>query len=92
MQGVIFDIPSTVNARPENVSRQEKFMAWRRTKKTSGHYGYDGPRPPSAMNRYYFKLYALDKMLNLKPGLTKEGLLAAMKGHVLAETQIKGQT
>jgi hypothetical protein len=37
------------------------------------------------------KLYALDAMLNLKAGLTKEDLLAAIKGHVLAEAQVMGK-
>jgi phosphatidylethanolamine-binding protein (PEBP) family uncharacterized protein len=39
---------------------------------------------------YYFKLYALDTMFNLKLGLTKDELLKAMEGHVLAEVQLMG--
>ena len=30
-------------------------------------------------------------MLNLKPGLTKDDLLQAIKGHVLAEAQLMGR-
>jgi len=37
-----------------------------------------------------FKLYALDTMLNLKPGVMKKDLLKAMEGHVLAEGQLMG--
>jgi Raf kinase inhibitor-like YbhB/YbcL family protein len=55
-----------------------------------GKIGYDGPCPPSGVHRYYFKLYALDQALELKAGATKLQLLEAMKGHVLAETQLMG--
>ena len=51
----------------------------------------NGPCPPPGKpHRYFFKLYALDTMLDLKPGLTKKDLLKAMEGHVLAEGQLMG--
>jgi hypothetical protein len=40
------------------------------------------------MHRYYFKLYAVDALLDLKPGATKSQVLQAMKEHVLAEAQL----
>jgi Raf kinase inhibitor-like YbhB/YbcL family protein len=52
--------------------------------------GYDGPCPPSGIHRYYFELYALDTVLNLGAGVTNAELLSAMKGHVLAQTQMMG--
>ena len=52
--------------------------------------GYDGPCPPSGIHRYYFKLYALNSLLSVGAGLTKEQLWAVMKGHILAETQVVG--
>jgi Raf kinase inhibitor-like YbhB/YbcL family protein len=55
-----------------------------------GRIGYDGPCPPSGTHRYYFKLYALDSLLPLPAGATKDRLLKAMKGHILAWTQIMG--
>jgi hypothetical protein len=55
-----------------------------------GKIGYDGPCPPSGTHRYYFKLYALDSVLTLKPGASKIQLLGAMKGHILGETQLMG--
>jgi Raf kinase inhibitor-like YbhB/YbcL family protein len=55
-----------------------------------GKIGYDGPCPPSGVHRYYFKLYALDQSLELKAGAGKLQLLEAMKGHILAETQLMG--
>jgi len=89
---VIFDIPATVRAFPENVSRKEEIPGLGKNgKNTSRRWGYDGPCPPDGLHRYYFKLYALDSMLNLKAGLTKDELLSAMKGHILAETQLMGR-
>jgi Raf kinase inhibitor-like YbhB/YbcL family protein len=52
---------------------------------------YDGPQPPSGTHRYVFKLYALDMVLNLKPGAAKADLLKAMEGHVLARGQLIGK-
>lgn len=52
--------------------------------------GYDGPCPPSGQHRYYFKLYALDSMLNLPAGAMKSELVKAMDKHVLGWTQIMG--
>jgi len=53
--------------------------------------GYGGPMPPPGKpHRYFFKLYALDTLLELKPGVIKREVEAAMKGHVLAEGQLMG--
>ena len=52
--------------------------------------GYGGPCPPDGTHRYFFKLYALDKMLELDSGATKEALLQAMGDHVLAEAELMG--
>ena len=58
----------------------------------SDNVGYRGPAPPpgSGQHRYFFKIYALDSVLALKAGATKQQLLAAMSGHVLAEGQLVG--
>jgi hypothetical protein len=52
--------------------------------------GYGGPCPPGGTHRYYFKLYALDTELDLDSGATKDQLLEAMQGHILAEAQLMG--
>ena len=89
---VIFDIPANVKSLPEKVAKQEEIEGLGKNgKNTSGRWGYDGPCPPGGTHRYYFKLYALDTMLNLNIGLSKEELLKAMKGHILAEAQVMGR-
>ncbi len=55
-----------------------------------GSTGYGGPCPPSGTHRYFFKLYALDRMLYLPPFSKKSDLERAMSGHVLAQVQLMG--
>lgn len=57
-----------------------------------GESAWGGPMPPpgSGRHRYFFKLYALDTALGLRPGATKADLLDAMQGHVLAEGSLHG--
>ena len=53
--------------------------------------GYGGPAPPSGTHRYYFKLYALDKTLDLKEGATKDVVVKAMNDHIVAQGQLMGK-
>ena len=60
--------------------------------KTSfGRKSYGGPCPPGGTHRYFFKLYALDLVLNLKEGSSKADLEKAMAGHVLSEAILMGK-
>jgi len=56
-----------------------------------GKYGYGGPCPPGGTHRYFFKLYALDSMLNLTGKITKRSLLDAMKGRTLGQAELMGK-
>lgn len=53
-----------------------------------GKLEYGGPCPPSGTHRYYFKLYALDTMLDLQPGTSKKQLEKAMTGHIIEEAKL----
>ncbi|MEW5894250.1 MAG: YbhB/YbcL family Raf kinase inhibitor-like protein [Candidatus Omnitrophota bacterium] len=55
-----------------------------------GQLNYGGPCPPGGTHRYFFKVYALDKKLGLGEGLSKEGLIAAMEGHILDQAVLMG--
>jgi len=59
------------------------------------YYGYDGPCPPfndSIVHRYDFTAYALDvARLDVGGKLTAPDVLAAMKGHILAQAGIRGK-
>ncbi len=53
-------------------------------------HNYGGPCPPSGTHRYFFKLYALDGILNFSADAGKAGLEKSMQGRILAQAQIVG--
>ena len=55
-----------------------------------GRTGYGGPCPPIGRHRYFHRLYALDALLPDLQQPTKARLLAALEGHILAETHLMG--
>ena len=58
----------------------------------TGKPGYMGPYPPNGHgpHNYYFWIYALDKPLGLKPGLTLDKLYQSIEGHVLEQARLVG--
>jgi Raf kinase inhibitor-like YbhB/YbcL family protein len=89
---VLYDLPAGTNALREDVARTQYIAGNARQGINDFHrLGYGGPCPPPGKpHRYYFKLYALDRRLDLEPGATKMDVEAAMKGHILAEGQLMG--
>jgi len=89
---VLFNLPGAAASLPQGVPPDKTLAgggvhgtnSWRRI-------GYGGPCPPSGTHRYFFKLYALDTMLNLGNNATAKDVQAAIKGHVLAEAQLMGR-
>lgn len=81
---VAFDIPLTDEI-PEGVSDLGTAGV-----NSSGNLGYTGPCPPSGTHRYFFRLYALDTTLGLSEGATKQEVLEAAEGHVLAQGTLMG--
>lgn len=55
-----------------------------------GETGYGGPKPPSGTHRYFFKLFALDTMLEPNTAVDRTVLYQAMDGHVIDQAQIIG--
>lgn len=59
-------------------------------KNGSGKNQYQGPCPPDAEHRYFFKLYALDTILNLKEGATKADVENTMTNHIMQKAELIG--
>jgi len=57
----------------------------------NGTLGYHGPRPANGFHRYFFNLYALDTILSLQKGATKQELLHAMETHILSSGTLMGK-
>ena len=89
---VLYDIPADVRELSAGIGREESLQnGAKQGKNDFGKTGYGGPCPPGGRaHHYHFRLYALDQMTGLKSRATKDHLLGAMKGHVLAETQLIG--
>jgi Raf kinase inhibitor-like YbhB/YbcL family protein len=56
-----------------------------------GKSGYRGPCPPPGTHRYSFKIFALDRELELRSGAKRSQVDAAMKGHVIAQGELVGR-
>lgn len=56
-----------------------------------GKNKYSGPCPPPGLQRYYFKLYALDTTLDLPPKSKRKTIDSAIKSHVIAEAALMGR-
>lgn len=82
---VIYDIPPHIKRIEENSTPPGVIGTG-----TGGELRYQGPCPPDREHRYFFKLYALDTLLHIKKGATKEEVVRFMDGHVLATAELIG--
>ncbi len=88
---VIFNLPPDSDGLPEHVPPQKKLSDGAlQGSNDFRKIGYGGPCPPGGIHRYFFKLYALDMVLDLQTGSTKAALERAMQGQVLAEARLMG--
>jgi Raf kinase inhibitor-like YbhB/YbcL family protein len=89
---VVYDLPPELQGLPENLPRDKTFaVGGVQGVNNSSELGYKGPCPPSGTHRYFFRLYALDAKTDLPAGETKNRLLKAMEGHILAQGQLMGK-
>jgi Raf kinase inhibitor-like YbhB/YbcL family protein len=89
---VLFNLPAESTELPAAIPSDKTLSNGAvHGKNDFGRLGYGGPCPPGGTHRYYFKLYALDTQLNLASGITKNQLLDAMEGHILAQGQLMGK-
>ena len=80
---LLWDLPAATKGLGEGERKAEGLNG-------TGTAGYVGPCPPDRSHRYFFKLYALDTMLTGKKIADKADLLAAMKGHIVEQSELIG--
>lgn len=89
---VIYNIPPEKTGLSESIPNDETLADGTRQGISSfGETGYGGPCPPSGTHRYYFKIYALDRKIDVVPIMDKDTIEEAMQGHILAQGQLMGR-
>ncbi len=83
---IVFNIPPDTSSIPE---------AWVpigiRGRGTRGELEYGGPRPPDREHRYFFRVYALDSMIDFPEGSSKQAILDGAQSHILATAELMGR-
>ncbi len=88
---VLYNLPADGLGLIENTPQTEALNGGGvQGKNDFGKIGYGGPCPPSGTHHYFFKFYALDSELPLKPGATKAEVEKAMEGHIVGQAQLMG--
>jgi len=93
---VLYDLPAALTGLPESLPKTPLVLDGAKHGACWGvdrfeRTGYHGPCPPPGKpHRYFFRLYALDAPLGLKPGATKAQVLKAMTGRVAASAELIG--
>ena len=89
---VIYNLPPVMQALDREVPEGGRYGSQAFQGMNDFHrIGYGGPQPPQGEHRYFFTLYALDTVLNLQQGVSKNKLLKAMEGHILDKAELMGR-
>lgn len=83
---VLYNLPATLSELAEGTSAGTPGIS------DFGTPGYGGPLPPPGHGRhhYFFVLMALDRELDLEPGLTLWQLMARVEPHVIGMNRLMG--
>jgi len=88
---VLYNLPAETRGLPEAIPPDADLPDGSRHGRNSWRrLGYGGPCPPSGTHRYFFKLYALDTVLDLVASASKKQLLRTMERHILAQAELMG--
>jgi len=93
---IVYDLPADVTALREGLPTEPVLQSPKGVKQgtnSMGATGYVGPKPPvdDPAHAYHFQVFALDvASLGIDPARTRDEVIAAMQGHVLAVGEIVG--
>jgi Raf kinase inhibitor-like YbhB/YbcL family protein len=87
---VVYNLPPSTTMLPDAVRPDSLPSGARNGKNDWNKVGWGGPCPPIGTHRYFHKLYALDVVLPDLHEPTKDQLLKAMEGHVVASAELIG--
>lgn len=92
MHWVLWNAPGTARGLDEGVKAEPSLPdGARQGRNDFKRIGWNGPCPPPGKpHRYFFRLHALDRPLDLAPGATKAELVKAMQGHTLGSAELVG--
>jgi Raf kinase inhibitor-like YbhB/YbcL family protein len=90
---LLFDVPATEHGLTEGIGLADPDVGGGLQGRNGfGKLGYGGPCPPSGTHRYYFRLYATERRLELRSGVGREDVDAALKrAGVLATAELMGR-
>ncbi len=82
---VVYNIPPNTTELPENINPEYQAL------NDFGKYNYAGPCPSDEKQHHYiFRAYALDVILMTNDGMTMKDLEKAMRGHIVAQSELVG--
>ena len=92
---ILYNLPPTTERLPQDLPKQRQLtdpVTGVQGTNAAGQVGYFGPKPPRGdpAHHYHFQVFALDRVLQLRPDATRQDLLNAMAGHVVAKGQLVG--
>lgn len=91
---LIYNMDTGGRSLPENVEKAERPANGASGLQGQNHFGdigYRGPCPPEGeTHRYEFRLYAVDGLIDMGPGASRQDVLDALEGHLLGVTILTG--
>lgn len=87
---VVYNLPPDVRGLPEGANTHKLPAGAGQGLNDWQKVGYGGPCPPIGRHRYFFKLYALDAVLENLNSPNKAEVETAMQGHIIAQAELVG--
>lgn len=88
---VLYNLPVDINELVENLTVDNLPKGVKEGQNDWKSTGYRGPCPPIGKHRYYFKLYALNIVLDDLGSPSKDKLISAIHDHIITEAQLIGK-